>query len=339
MEKVLLVGPNYFGINESIESALEDLGYDVLTFNFFESYPKSMVNRITYGLMSKIGINNKIVEYDKKVNHDLIMEYNSFNPDYVIVIKGHKLTRETLIEMKASKLILWMMDSVQRVNNVTDTMDLYDSINVFEEDDVNYLGDRGIDAHLVPLALDQNKYFPIDSKKEIDIIFIGSLYAERVSILKEIIDKFPDKKVLVYGFFPSWKLQLRHLFINCSRYRKSFVIKKVSAAEANLLYSKSRIILNLHLNFSLSGTNLRFYEVAGTNSIQLVNKKHYIEKEFEYEDLMFDSYEKLIEVIESIIDNDIKAKSIAYKAFDQTIKQHTFKERVKRILSVQKNVN
>ncbi|WP_349408714.1 DUF3880 domain-containing protein [Pseudalkalibacillus sp. SCS-8] len=333
MNKVLLIGPEYFGINESVEKAFLDKGFKTTVINFSESYPVNYKTKITHGLLNKLGIGYFMKRYNDEINKDIVEIYRSLEPDIVIIIKGHKIYQETLNEMKNSKLILWMMDSVKRVNEIWGTINTYDYVFVFEEDDVSFLSSKGIKSYYLPLALDRNKYWPIKNRKELDIVFIGSLYPERIKVLKEIIREFPQKNIVIYGKFPSWKIQLMNINLRIGKYRKYFNIKSVNPKDINVIYSKSKVILNLHLNFSLSGCNLRFFEIAGTKSLQIVNRKHLIDTYFNMEELVFDSYEDLIRIIKNVFDDNIETTSIIDKVYNEAIISHTYTNRIDVILN------
>lgn len=333
MKKVLIVGPEYFGINESIADAFLEFGFETKVFNFSESYPVNYKTKITHGLFNKLGYSYFINKYNDKINKEIIDIYKSYSPDIVLIIKGHKIYQETLMTMKNSNLVLWMMDSVTRVQAIMNTIRLYDFVFVFEENDIEILNSKGIKSYYLPLALDKNRYWPIENtNKEIDIIFVGSLYPERIKILKQIIKVFPDKKIVICGFFPSWLVNLKNLSLRLGKYRRYFNLRPVSPEEINVLYSKSKIVLNLHLNYSLSGCNLRFFEIAGTKNIQIVNRKTIIDKEFNMEPLVFDRYDEIFKIIEDVFKENIDVDSIIEDVYNKTINNHTYFNRVETIL-------
>lgn len=333
MNKILIVGPEYFEINNSVAYAFDRLGHEVRIFNFCETYPVTKLTRITHGLFSKLGFTKFVDEYDKKINSDLLDIYYKYKPNLVVIIKGHKIFKETLYQMREAKLILWMMDSIVRVPQIYNSINQYDRVFVFEEDDVDILRKRKISAIHLPLALDTNKYKPKQGNNKIyDVAFVGSLYQERIDILKKIIDYFPKSNIIIYGFFPSWKVNLKNIFLGMSKYRKQFRIKPLPANEIESLYAKSKIILNLHMNFSLSGCNLRFFEIAGTKNTQIVNKKSLIIEGYGNDVLTFENYDELIKLIRKILNGEIDTAPINNSIYEKTLKDHTFENRVSKIL-------
>lgn len=334
MEKVLVIGPEYFKINNSIANAFEEKGYKTEVFDFSESYPVNIISKFTHGLLSKIGVKYYMGKYNTKVNEDIITTYDIFQPDIVIVVKGHKLFEDTLKHMSSSKLVLWMMDSVDRVPIIYNTIKFYDLVYVFEEKDIETLSERGIRSFHLPLALNAEIYknSSDSSYKPIDIIFVGSLYQERIDILKKIIDVYPEKNIIIHGFFPSWKVNLKNISLRFSKYKKYFKIGSLTPFKVNDLYSKSKIVLNMHLNFSLSGCNLRFFEIAGTKSVQVVNKKNFIDKHFDMNQLEFSSYEELFDIIDNIFRGKIDTVAIADDVYRRVTTMHTYGNRINTIL-------
>lgn len=335
MKKILLLGPDYFGINNSVAEAFSSLGNKVVKYDFCEKYPVNLLNRFTHGLLSKLKINYFINKYDLKINDEIIKIYNDFLPDIVIIIKGHKILESTLVHMNNSKLILWMMDSVERVPKVFETIEFYNFVYVFEEKDVNYLRNKGVFARHLPLALDKKLYnFNQDCiEKLYDITFIGSLYQERIDILKKIIDKYPSKNILIKGFFPSWKTALLNADLVFGKYKKYFSLESVKEGEVSKIYSRSKVVLNLHQNFAPSGTNLRFFEIAGTKSVQVVNNKSFISENFDIEPLLFKSYDELFYVIDDIFNRKIDVNAITEKLHIEVIRNHTFTNRAIKVMN------
>ena len=335
MEKVLIIGPDFFNINDSVGKAFSTLGYETMIYNFCENYPVRAMTKVTHGLLPKLGIKRFLVGYDDTVNQEISDIFRSFKPDIVLVIKGHKIYRETLEKMKSAKLLLWMMDSVNRVQATLDNIDLFDFVFVFNEDDVDILASKGIESFPLPLALDRNRYSPVNvTNKDIDIIFIGALYPERIAILKQIIQTYPEKRILVCGPFTCWRHNLRNVGLRFGKNRRIFRVGTISSKDANLLYARSKIVLNIHNDFSLSGCNLRFFEIAGTRSVQIVNRKQIIMDEYNMEALLFDQYDDIVQIIDNIDKGIIDANRISSDVFEITANRHTFLQRVKTIIDI-----
>lgn len=339
MEKVLIIGPDFFSINSSVGDAFSAFGYETLIYSFCENYPVNVMTKVTHGLFPKLGIRHFLIGYNDTVNREISDIFQSFKPDIVLIIKGHKIYQETLKAMRDAKLVLWMMDSVSRVQVTLDNIDLFDYVCVFNEDDVDILASKGIEAFSLPLALDSNRYRPINvTNKDIDIIFIGALYPHRIKILKRIIQKYPDKNILVCGSFTYWQHNLRNVGLRFGKSRSRFRIGTISPKDANFFYARSKIVLNIHNDFSLSGCNLRFFEIAGTRSVQIVNRKRIITDEYNMEALLFDQYDDIIQIIDDIDKGVIDANRIASDVFEVTVNRHTFFERVKTIIGIIENI-
>lgn len=67
--------------------------------------------------------------------------YKEINPEFVIVIRGDFMERETLSSITCPKAI-WLYDSVSRYPDMMENWELYDLHYVFEESDVLKLKEK-----------------------------------------------------------------------------------------------------------------------------------------------------------------------------------------------------
>ena len=246
MKKILIIGPNFFGYNESIRDAFEHKGFNVKVFNHYDGY-KGFKNKILCSKLSKIGISKFKKDYDEKLNKSILKIYDVFKPDIVIVIKGFQLLTTNIRKMNKSINILWMMDSIYRYSNVLSNINIYDYKFMFENSDVIKLSKQGINSYFLPLAADKNKYYPIDDvKKDIDLLFVGSLYKHRIEMFKKLIEDFPELNICIYGKYTDIKNPLSYITYRNKKIKKSFKNCYVNSEKVNELYSRSKICINLH---------------------------------------------------------------------------------------------
>lgn len=334
VNKVLIIGPKFFGINHSVGRGLMKAGCQIKIVEFEEIYPNSWTTKFTCGFLRKIGIQYFVHKYDDEVNRMIVDTFRQFKPDMVVVIKGHKVNSETLTAMKKAKLVLWMMDSICKVPDTLENVHLYDSIYVFDENDIAFLRNYDVVAEFLPLALDEKEYFPFKNREIInDIVFVGSLYNNRVGLIKELVESFPDKRIVAYGPFPSLKSLVQNYWLKFGRFRENFRIGYLSPQEINEIIAGSNIVINLHADDSLSGCNLRFFEVAGTGKIQVVNRKRFIETNFNMEQLLFDRVEEIGPIIEEVFEDSTQAEAIAESTYQLVVENHTYYDRALKLLA------
>lgn len=336
-KKVLIIGPDFYGYNKSISNAFLRLGYEVKTVNFSETYPNNLKNKFRCSLLSKFGINHFIQEYNKNLNDEILKIYKKFNPEIVIIIKGHKISKETLIKMDNSIKILWMMDSIFNVNHTYKLLNFYDHLFMFEYTDVINLEKNKIKSYFLPLAVDKNVYYPLNSDEEnIDILFVGALYKNRIKVLEEVINCFSDLNIKIYGQFLNWKYPDRYIKYFFKEYKNYFLNKNISPQKLNSLYSKSKISLNIHHKQTKYGCNQRFFEILGSRGFQIVDYNKYL-SDFFVPGKHFVTYKNINSLLYSIdkyLDMPNKRKKISNNGYNIAINNHTFLDRAKKIIEV-----
>ena len=329
MKKILIVGPDFFGYNDSVKRGFEKLGYETKVYSYFDGY-HGLKNKILCSLLGKIGVNYFKRKYDDRINYKILIEVEQYLPNYVLFIKPEKISNKTLEEIKVPK-ILWMMDSLFRYDKIIDNIKYYDLKYMFEENDVIRLVEMGVKSTFLPLAYDDEVYHPINEiEKDIDILFIGSLYPKRIELLENIINQFPSLNIEIYGKYTNIKQPNTYLKYFFSKYKKYFKNRNVIPREVNQLYARSKICLNMHHSQSNKGCNPRFFEIAANGAFQLVDNNQFIvEKYGEYVEY-FSSIEELNQLIRKYIKEE--ELRISKQKDNQFITMNnSFAERVKVI--------
>ncbi len=331
MSKVLLIGPSFYGYTKSVSRALEKHGCLTKTLEWvIETDIVSRADRLQAALFAD---RQALVEKRKAAfNETVVRAHSDFGPDFVLVIRGVVLSRETLLLLKSRPVILWMMDSIFLTKNTLDNIDLYSKVFVFEKEDIPVLRDKyAIEAEFLPLALDESVYFPIDtSHKPIDILFVGALYPNRVAMINRIIAKFPGKNIRVYGTYFSIIRNIRRFLFR--KDKKYYMNKTVTPEKLNRLYSKTKICLNIHHTQSQYGVNQRFFEIAGSRAFQVCDKHGFIEDNFEKDEVVtFGTEQELHTIIENVLNGRTDTSSQADGLHKKVLQAHTFSNRIERI--------
>ncbi len=332
MKKVLIIGTDFFGYTESVERAFNKLGFDTKTYIY-----KREVTSLKEKLEYHISFNKKkFIEeiIPERFNKRLLNLYQSFQPDLVFIFQETPLEKSTIKKMKNSLKVIWLMDSIFRKHYIYNIRDLADYIFLFEKTDVEKLSkEEQKTTHFLPCALDETIYYPIDSEKEIDLLFVGHIYENRFLLLRKIAERFNDKTLKFYGLLDSsvrvkydyYLKENRHIFLDCN----------INPSKTNELYSKSKINLNVHHSQSFYGSNQRFYEISGSKSFQLVDGNDYINDYFDASEIMtYNSEEELMTKIDSTSRNGEIRRLFAQNAYCKVIKKHTFISRIEEILKI-----
>ena len=333
MKKALIIGPLFFGYSKSVTRAFGQAGYEVATMEWVEGGVENIKEKIGFNLAA-----DKHTFFEKKelaFNRKVVEKYHVFKPDIVFVIRGSVLNRETLLVMQRSVMILWMMDSIFLVEKTLRNIDMYKHIFLFERQDIPALKQQyNIDAHFLPLALDESVYYPVENKhKPIDILFVGALYEDRIKLLRKIAEQFKDKNIKIYGIYFSKLRNLKRFFFR--KDKKIFVNKTMQPDQLNIKYSEAKLCINIHHKQSVYGVNQRFFELSGAKALQLCDRRGFIEDNFTADQvLLYDSEEHLFVLLQKILADHLAYEKMKNNIYDEVLAKHTFLYRIKEVIKV-----
>lgn len=335
-EKILIIGPDYFGYNESVSKAFSKRNWKTKVINYYEVCPPGLMNTILCRYLSKLGIRYFANKYKEHLNKEILQTVEEFQPDVVMIIKGNNIFRETLEKITKPKKVLWMMDSVFRVEESLNNIDQYDFSFMFEELDVEKLKEMGVTSHFLPMAVDTTNYYPMENERDIDLLFVGRLYDHRVELFTKLINLHKDKNLQIYGNYLHWKMPQRYINYYFKGYNKYFKNQFVQPNELNELYSKSKIALNIHHNQSKNGCNPRTFEILATNTFQLVDENPYIKEVFGEPGYLetYTNEKDMFEKIDYYLKHPEERKKRADKGYRFVVEQHTFDNRIDRIINI-----
>jgi spore maturation protein CgeB len=324
-KKVLIVGSQFWGYNESVARAFEHHGFVTKVIGFRDIY--GVPNKIRYALnpFKSASLQNR-----NYINRLILKTHEEFRPDIFFVIKGTILEETTLKRIEGSSKVLWMMDSIYKYKQIYDLKSYFDHLFFFEKTDVDKLKEENIVGHFLPLALDEKVYHPISGlNRDIDLFFVGSLSDDRLELLYKLVDSFRDYNIKFYGKRIWTSNKPFNFFFN----RNIFPNRTLSPNEVNLYYNQSKICLNLHKSQSHYGVNQRFFEILGAGAYQIVNFNPYIGENFKDIDLTtFNDFKELKEIISNRISKRWSYDSHKISEFIKL--NHSFKYRISEVLRV-----
>lgn len=335
VKKVLIISSPYFGYQESVGRAFQELGFQVR----IETYDEPI--HPFKGLLKwrhKFSLDRERLKQKNREKYDLYIRsvYNSYKPDIVFCFNGTILINNTLDYFRIkSKVIIWMYDSILRKNmqQAKNHIDHADAVFCFEEKDVEYYTSICKTSYFLPTACDTEIYYPISNiERDIDILFVGNIYTspKRIKILQDIAKKYSHLNIKFYGEYkPYFKNPIKWLF---REKRNIFINHNIPPAEVNKLYSRTKITLNIHNEQSIFGANPRLFEACGAGAYQICDANPYIESIFQNGEVgLYHNEDEMIALIEDALHNDKSAQAAA--AHKIIVEHHTFVERVKTMLS------
>lgn len=333
-QKVLILGPSFFGYNYSIQRAFDAHGYDTRVMEYDEPvHPFNLKNMIWHKFFPR----SKTLRAKSRsaFNASVLNEYRSYQPDLVFIYNGDILEKETIRIFKGnSKVAVWMLDGAFRHPDSVAIAPEVDAYFCFEQSDVEKLAPLGVNAYFLPQGYDPTVYFPMGTEKDIDILFVGALYQypKRIRLLKLLVEAMGDDYTIrVYGRYkPFVKNPVKWLL----RERKDiFLNKNVPSDEVNSLYNRAKICINIHHEQSINGANPKVFEICGSASFQIVDYKKYIAGVFPGGEVVFyTSDDDFIQKVRQYSMSDTTWQ--AAEAHRIVSMHHTFDCRIKEALSV-----
>lgn len=159
---------------------------------------------------------------------------------------------------------------------------------------------------------------------EADICFVGTLLPERQRAIGKILREGLD--IGVWGYIPRGaKLDDELVGIYGG---------EAWGEKAVRIYNASKIALNLVHESMKAGGNMRTFEIPACGVMQMTNKcesKWYKDGE---ELVLFNGENEMIKKIDYYLKEDEKRERIARAGYRRTHKQHTYKDRFKKLLAL-----
>ncbi len=334
MNKVLIIGPNYFNFLSATRLAFELLGWETQVCHYDNPiHPYTTWMKWKY----KFSLNRRAMQRRSRYVFNTLLQqrFEEYKPSLVFILNGDIIETSTLDYFRQkAKVALWFFDSRTKLATSLQHVDHVDALFCFEQDDVDWYQTQGKQTYFLPQACDTQVYYPIGHvQKDIDILFIGNLFysQRRQYLIGKIIEAFPNKRIRVFGLYRPWyKGLVKWLTM---RHRNIYANRNLSPEQVNLYYNKSKVVLNIHQESQNVGANPRVFEICGSGTYQVCDANPYIECLFGKNDIgLYHNEKELVACIQAALATDMQANAI--KAYQTTIRQHTFVNRIQTVLAI-----
>lgn len=332
--KILLVGKtqNINSLESFYANAFKNEGFEVSNFDFNKQ--KKIISykrRLQLFIKSFFDFNFDLLV--QEVNHDLIINIKNICPNVVIVFTNTPVLFNTLLYIKTAfpkmKLIYYWADSVINLQKeIFFSAKFYDLLAIHSNSLTNQFQNFGFAKCIwVPFAVD-DIHISYNVIKKFDIGFLGGHSYERETVLLNIIEHFPELKIGISGV--GWKKSKSNLI------RNRVVGESLVGTSYSDFLSSCFISINIISSFSYPSTNMRFFEILSSGSIQLTTfSPEHVNSFKEGIDLFyFENNKVLIEkinVILSLSKNEIDL--ILDNARKKVLSSSTYRHRVRQIIS------
>ena len=368
MLKFLRISSLYPDILEEIEKKIDKIkneNYEELQNKIFkEMY--SVSNNISKSLKkngfqcfeiienAKFTQNKWIEEFgDKSSKETIIMQQIKFyQPDILFIGNSSLLSKdffEKIKELKFIKLIL-SFHCAPFNNKININLKLVDGVVTCTEGYKRYIHSNiNSNVLLMKHAFPKNTNIDLDQKRNIDITFVGSIFInealhnKRVNLIYQIMKNFKNNYIAI-NFSKKFILQYFYYFIisvfnfkifkNYSFFYKiiyifAFSKKPVYGKDMLRVLSKSKILINTHIDDTEYAGNMRIFEGTGCGCLLISDVKKGIEDLFkiDHEILLFNNVHDLITKCNFMLGNQKKIEQMASLGKQRTQKDHHYENR------------
>jgi spore maturation protein CgeB len=338
--RLLIVGPRWVGEwTEAVGRAAKNLGHQVALFYYLNDDSnalKDMAKRRLPASLQKVlraGVDLVKGAQNVLMNRRLIVAVGAFQPDAVVILKGHTISRESLVALRAQKipLVSWWVDDPFRFPGWLPHFELFDLVYVFDKECAASLQERGIkQVRYLPCACDQTRFYPqslIPSDYPLfncAVGFIAVYYPERAALLGQLTG-------LDLGLWGSgWEAAPELHGFPSGTWRGL----RISAANAAKVYNLAKVCPNVHhAQTRLGGINTRTFEIVAAGGFELVDQVPGLAEHFEVgrEIISYSSPAEFRELADYYLSHPSERAAITARGRSRVLSHHTYEKRLEVI--------
>jgi spore maturation protein CgeB len=277
----------------------------------------------------------------------LDLKIQNFKPDCIVVF-GH----DAYPVMKNIKNLnvpigLWVVNDPYNIANYEWKVPEYDFIITQDSGTVSYYRRKKRKPCIyLPLAVNPNNYYPMNMAYQYDVSFVGNGWPGRISFFDQLIPSLVNRKFILIG--KGWD-KLKHYH----QIKNAIVDQTIEPVDVATIYNQSKIVLNIHRdrndihknpqNLPAYTPNNRTFDIAGCKTFQLATCRRDLNLfyELDKEIVCYKTVQDCIEKIDQYLQDDPLREEIAQRAYERTMKDHTYhsrlKEAIKRLQTVGKD--
>lgn len=306
-------------IGNSLVESFNALGHQAYLF-----YDNNSISLFFYNLLIKSPFrkitSSMLLSHKKRIKKKIFKEADNFRPNLIIVIQGNYLLKEDIKNLKEKfhvPVVNWLIHDPSLV----EFYDPFRLINLAEYDHF-FIADKLWETCVyffsrpvayLPLAGDGNFYKPLESPKNIEILFTGNLFLDNFYTPDGLVQSRILNRLLKEGF----KIKI--------------VPKNISSENLNNLYNRSKIILNLAPLDYKKDFWMNVFDSALSKNFQLAEYKDDVEKVLPSL-VCFKSQDEMIDLLKLYSGDNEERERIAQKVYDEAASRHSFQERATDIL-------
>lgn len=308
-----------------------------------KGYPYSPLDDAVLSALQKLTTRVTITD----VRQNLVELADTQRPDLMLVLDGMDLPLEQIATLRARgiKTAIWLTDDPYYTDFTMRIVAHYDYVFTLELNCVEiYRGLGCKEVHNLPFAAHREHYRPTTGRSPVsrDISFIGSAYWNRISFFREIMPELMSYNTIINGI---WWDRLPEAPLYGDRIE---IGKWMSPQETALTYSGSKIVINVHrshvdemdnnnkLLIPAASPNPRTFEIAASGSLQLCDARDDLGSFYKIGEEIdtFTTPGEMMEKIRYYLTHEEERRTMALRALERTLKDHTYTKRLDKLLTV-----
>jgi spore maturation protein CgeB len=328
--KIFLSGyhnPNFLTITEYLERAIVRLGHELVIMD-------DRGHVIPGRLRKRFGF---LYEFDLwNINRHILSRIKQTMPKVAIITGGHRITASTIekINQAGIESVLWTIDAPREFDLIIKPASFYKYIFCQGTEAVDILKENGIPVpQWMPMACDPDIHKSVqlseEEKKKFgsDIVFVGSYYKNRADLLRNVV----NFDLGIWG--PGWERLEKD-----DPLRKCIKGGSVVPEEFNKIYSAAKIVIVCHYQDGKTPcyqASPKVFEAMACDAFVLVDDQKDVFSLFEDGKhlVKYKNAENLTRKIEYFLSHPIERKKISLQGYEETIKHHTYVNRVRSLFS------
>jgi spore maturation protein CgeB len=332
--KILFSGhhnPHFHTITEYIESAIRQLGHDLFVFEDRQHViPGRIRKRVP--LLHRMDL--------QIINRRMTAAAEKWEPEIAIVTGGDRIDSVTIQYLKKHGVVcvLWTTDPPKESCPLPLAAPHYDFIFCLGTEMMELLERAGVPhAQWLPMACDPDRHHPVECTPEegkrygSDVVFVGSYYPERASLFERLAT-LDFCNLALWG--PGWDA-----LPETSPLRRHLRGLHTRPEEWLKIYSAGKIVLSSHYRdprgVPVYQASPRVFEILACGAFQLCDDQRDVFTLFKNDhDLVRFSDEKdLVAKVKYYLDHPEERKAIAAQGRKTVLARHTYRDRVRELLT------
>jgi spore maturation protein CgeB len=304
------------------ERALQSLGHNVLRMDVDPQQPRWKRKRQRQG---------------EDRNRVLLDQVRRLKPDLLFVVIGYNYLPETLEEIKRDHdvtIVGWWVENPDNYQVLYPSLPWYDHVFSFSRKVASEITKKGPKlCRFVNYGTDPELYHPIHPGRwnrfryGSDLSFLGKFKERRRDYLAAV----SDMNLGIWG--PLWKKELKseqHPLLSRTRGVRLFDQK------AALLFTATKVNLNINSWATDSGPNLRVFDVLACRSCLLTEYVEELEELFSIgvEIDTFHSVDELRDKAKFYLSHDSAREKMGVRGYDKVVSRYKMSDCIQRILDL-----